>query len=207
MVPCSVRPDGEQSLDDVVVQVAGDAVAVGEHVEFAHPALSGGQLPGQRGLVGERGQHVELFVGEAVRAGGAHASSTPATVSVVRSGSTSAGPASSSTPVRTSRLSVAAGSALTEDLADERVRHRNWCRAGSGARWPRPISTTRSSVTSLVGTSSSAGTATRVASASVSLSASSAMSRNTWAGSVPDSSSVAMSRVASIQDCRVRDCS
>ena len=58
------EPDGEQPLDHVVVQVAGDAVAVGEHVEFAHPALRAGQLPGQRGLVGERGHHVELVGAE-----------------------------------------------------------------------------------------------------------------------------------------------
>ena len=61
---------GEQALDDVVVQVAGDAVAVGEHVELAHPALRAGQLPGQGGLVGERGHHVELFVAERLRADG-----------------------------------------------------------------------------------------------------------------------------------------
>ena len=58
------QADGEQSLDHVVVQVACDAVAVGQDVEFPQMALSGGQLPGQRSLVGERGEHVELFVVE-----------------------------------------------------------------------------------------------------------------------------------------------
>ncbi len=61
--------DGEQPLDHVVVQVAGDAVAIGEDVELTHPALRGGQLPRQRRLVGEGGHHVELLVGESVRLG------------------------------------------------------------------------------------------------------------------------------------------
>ena len=56
--------DREQALDDVVVQVPGDPVAVGQDVEFAHLTLSGGQLPGQRSLIGEGGHRVELVVGE-----------------------------------------------------------------------------------------------------------------------------------------------
>ena len=34
------QPDREQSLDDVVVQIAGDPVAIGQDVEFAHLALA-----------------------------------------------------------------------------------------------------------------------------------------------------------------------
>ena len=51
---------GEQTLDDVVVQVTGDAVPVLEH---AQPLLVGarfGQLEGERRLLGERGCHVEI---------------------------------------------------------------------------------------------------------------------------------------------------
>ena len=73
------------------MQVAGDAVAVGEHVEFPHPALRRGQLPGQGGLVGECGDHVELFSRERARTRTRTATSTPATVSVARSGTTRAG--------------------------------------------------------------------------------------------------------------------
>ena len=46
------------------MQIAGDALAVGDHVQFAHPALGAGQLPGHRRLVGERGGHPELVGGE-----------------------------------------------------------------------------------------------------------------------------------------------
>ena len=55
---------GEQSLDDMVVQVAGDPFAVGDHVEFAHPMLGAGQLPGQGRLIGESRHHRQLLVGE-----------------------------------------------------------------------------------------------------------------------------------------------
>ena len=58
------QPDGEQPLDHMVVQVPGDPVPVGDDVEFVHPPLCGGQLPGQRGLIGECGHHVELFGAE-----------------------------------------------------------------------------------------------------------------------------------------------
>ena len=46
------------------MQVAGDPFAVGDHVEFAHPVLRAGQLPGQGGLIGESRHHLQLFVGE-----------------------------------------------------------------------------------------------------------------------------------------------
>ena len=52
------EPDREQPLDDVVVQVSRDPVPVGQYIEFTHPALRRGQLPGKRRLVGERGHHL-----------------------------------------------------------------------------------------------------------------------------------------------------
>ena len=55
---------GEESLDDVIVEVARDQVAVGQYVHFAHPPLRGRQLPRERRLVDEGGHHVELFVAE-----------------------------------------------------------------------------------------------------------------------------------------------
>ena len=55
---------GEQSLDDVVVKIPRDPIAVCDHVEFAHPALGVGQLPGQCRLVGECRHHVQLVVAE-----------------------------------------------------------------------------------------------------------------------------------------------
>src|SRR3954470_10915799 len=58
------EPDGEQALDYVVVQVAGDAVPIREHVELVYPTLRARQLPSQRGLLGERGHHVELVDAE-----------------------------------------------------------------------------------------------------------------------------------------------
>ena len=69
------------------------------------------------------------------------------------------------------------------------------------------VSTTISSSTSAAAASLSAGTATNVPSAPVNFSASPAMSANTVAGSVLDSISVAISRVAAIHDWRARDCS
>jgi len=53
------KSDGEEPLDDVVVEVPRDPVAVRQDVELAHPALRAGQLPGQRGLVSKGGHHVE----------------------------------------------------------------------------------------------------------------------------------------------------
>ena len=55
-----LQTGGEQPLDDVVVQVAGDPVAVGEHVELALGPVLLPQLQSQRGLLGERGQQRHL---------------------------------------------------------------------------------------------------------------------------------------------------
>ncbi len=60
------QPDSEEPLDDVVVQVSRDPITVGQNVQFAHPALRRGELPGQRRLVGECGHHLELFDTERV---------------------------------------------------------------------------------------------------------------------------------------------
>ena len=62
--PLQGKPDGEEALDHVVVQVSSDTVAVGQHIEFARQALRGGQLPGERCLVGEGGHHLFLVLAE-----------------------------------------------------------------------------------------------------------------------------------------------
>ena len=62
------KSDREEPLNDMVVQIAGDAIAVGQDVQLTHPALRYRQLPGQRRLIGERGHHVELLGGERTRA-------------------------------------------------------------------------------------------------------------------------------------------
>ena len=67
--PLQREPDREQPLYDVVVEVAGDAVTIGQDAQLAHLALGAGQLPRQRRLVGEGGHHVELVVGERLRTG------------------------------------------------------------------------------------------------------------------------------------------
>jgi nucleotide-binding universal stress UspA family protein len=55
---------GEEPLDDVVVQVGGDAVAVVEHRGTLLLGAGAGELQGEGGLVGEAGAHVEVVVGE-----------------------------------------------------------------------------------------------------------------------------------------------
>ena len=62
------QSEGEEALDHMVVQIASDAVAIGLQVKFAHPALGHRELPGQCGLGGEGGHHVELFVAERIGA-------------------------------------------------------------------------------------------------------------------------------------------
>jgi hypothetical protein len=63
------QPDGEEALDDVIVQVSRDTVAVGQDAEFTHLPLRARQLPRQGGLIGERRHHVEFFVAEGLRSG------------------------------------------------------------------------------------------------------------------------------------------
>ena len=71
---------GEQPLDHVVVQIAGDPVAVGEHVELALGALLLGELQRQRGLLGERRQQRHLARARtAARPARRSATSTPMT--------------------------------------------------------------------------------------------------------------------------------
>lgn len=62
------QSDGEEALNNVVVEVPCDAIPIGQDVEFTHPALRTGQLPRQRGLVSECGHHVELVSAERLRA-------------------------------------------------------------------------------------------------------------------------------------------
>ncbi len=51
------------------MQVAGDAVAVGLHLEPPFPLLGTGQLQDDGGLRGERGEQVEVVGGERLAAG------------------------------------------------------------------------------------------------------------------------------------------
>lgn len=190
----------EEPLDDMVMEVTGDTIPVGQYVEFAHPTLRSGQLPSQRGLVGERGHHLELFVGE-----------SPWTALTQHNNDTRYG---TSGPQRQQQRRTCVGqfvqafqidpvdpsrNAVDEDLPQHRARHRNRS-PNNGSHSAADCFNHQQLPTSAAGMSSSTGTATRAASAAVSLSASAATSRNTVAGSVPDNNSVAMSRVASIHD-------
>ena len=59
------QSDGEEALDHTVVQIAGDAVAIGQQSSRTSGAGSP-RAAGQCGLVGEGGHHVELFVAERI---------------------------------------------------------------------------------------------------------------------------------------------
>ena len=67
--PVQGEGGGEDPLDDVVVQVAGDAVAVGLHLEPPFPLLGTGQLQDDGGLRGERGEQVQVVGGKRLAAG------------------------------------------------------------------------------------------------------------------------------------------
>ena len=195
------QPDREEPLDDVVVKVARDPVTVGQDVEFAHPTLRSGELPGQRGLVGERSHHLELFGAERVFAFVPDATTTPATVSPARRGSTSAGPVPVPTPTPT--LSYLRG------VPSRRPGQPAIRATEIGASTPEAVTAPAVATThkfdDVGGRQTDVGrNGHHVASAPVNFSASSATSRNMVAGSAPDSISVAMSRVASIHDCRAR---
>ena len=58
---------GEDPLDDVVVQVAGDPVAVLDHVGPADGLLPGGEVQRQRGLIGECLGEANVFATELAR--------------------------------------------------------------------------------------------------------------------------------------------
>ena len=81
-VALQLQTGGEQPLDDVVVQIAGDPVPVGEHVELALGPVLLPQLERERGLLGERGQqrHLARFERGSVRPRRS-ATSTPITTS------------------------------------------------------------------------------------------------------------------------------
>jgi hypothetical protein len=59
------QADREKSLDDVVVQIPGDPVPVGEHFQFAARRLILRPVQRQRGLVGERGHDLKFVLVEA----------------------------------------------------------------------------------------------------------------------------------------------
>ena len=54
------QPGGEQPLDDVVVQVRGDAFALVEHRGALLLGPGCGQFDRDRGLVGEAGRHLQV---------------------------------------------------------------------------------------------------------------------------------------------------
>jgi hypothetical protein len=62
--PLQPQPDREQPLDDLVVQVAGDPVAVFEDGQPLPVVLRAGELQGHRGLPGEHGHHQHVGVAE-----------------------------------------------------------------------------------------------------------------------------------------------
>ena len=70
--PVQRQAGGEDPLDDVVVQVAGDAVAVRLDLQPALALLRAGQLEDDGGLGRERRQQLEVVGGERLAARGAH---------------------------------------------------------------------------------------------------------------------------------------
>ena len=70
--PVQGQARGEDPLDDVVVQVAGDAVPVRLDLQALLPLLRPGQLEDDGGLGGERRQEVEVVGGERLAPRGAH---------------------------------------------------------------------------------------------------------------------------------------
>ena len=62
--PARSRSGGEQPLDDVIVQVPSDPVSILEQGEALLVSPGVGQLPGQGGVGGERGGHVQVGGGE-----------------------------------------------------------------------------------------------------------------------------------------------
>ena len=64
-----LQAGGEEPLDDDVVEVAGDALAVGDHRQLLAVGERLGAVQGQRRLVGEAGQQLALLDVEQARAG------------------------------------------------------------------------------------------------------------------------------------------
>ena len=86
---------GEDPLDHVVVQVAGDAVAVLVDVELAGEPLPGGHVQGDGGLVGEGGdQRADGAVEGGARRPAGRRCTTALPASVPRSGMPRQGPQS-----------------------------------------------------------------------------------------------------------------
>ena len=159
------EPDGEQSLDHVVVQIAGDPVAVGRPRRA--PACGAGCWPAARPGWPDRRRRPSSSSCSSLNSRASRSRSTttnPATVSVVRSGSTSAGPASdpnagpnaAAASAAVSRSGVRLVKAVPITLSTK------WIGAndrGSAAE-PAVSTTTNSSTSEGSGASSSRGTAT-----------------------------------------------
>ena len=90
--PVQRQRGGEDPLDDVVVQVAGDAVAVGLHLQPALALLGAGQLEDDRGLGGERRRAGPARRGRTPGARRRAASREARGRARCRAGTTSAGP-------------------------------------------------------------------------------------------------------------------
>ena len=103
-VECQADP--EQLRDDMIVQVPGDPVPVGEHLQLPERGLRCGALQGQRGLVGEGGDQLQLVLAERRGRELRTASSTPARSSSAPSGIARAGPNSTPRPAATSNAKV-----------------------------------------------------------------------------------------------------
>ena len=166
IVPCSASPIAN-SRWMTWSQVAGDPVAIGARRVRAS-ALAGGQLPGQGGLVGEGGQHVQLLGGEQLGTAAPNDHHhTGDGVGGARFGSTRAGPPPGVPPRVSSMASKRRG-------RDRRTPCRSRCRpliGRDGGSAAPAVSTTISSSTSAAGSSLSPGTATSTASAPVRASA------------------------------------
>lgn len=166
------------------MKVPSNPVPFGQHVELAHPALCGGQLPGQRGLIGEGGHYVELFVAEWARPVVArHDNDTrdgvsgPQRQDERRPGTVDTFQLDPVDPPRGARR---------EGISDRCACHPDGL-LDAGSHCVTDSFDQLRNIRS--GVSSSTGTTTMTAAAPVSSSAFSAMSRNTVAGSAPDNSS------------------
>ena len=86
------QADPGQPPDDVLVQVPGDPVPVGEHQQFVLRRKAFGALHRQRGLVGEGARQLQVILTESGEPAVPTASSTPDSASSAPSGTASAGP-------------------------------------------------------------------------------------------------------------------
>jgi hypothetical protein len=122
-------------LDDVVVQVGGDAFAFVEQRGRCWSARAWASSSATRGLVGEAAGHVEVLGGEAWRPRRRTTASTPLTDREPTSGTTSTGPASS--PPGVAEASAGCSSGLAIRKGDPGGEHPAGQRAPSAAWTPR----------------------------------------------------------------------